>query len=142
MLLTCQTNLVCKKLSKTIVIIKRLKYNFLNEILFSLYNSYLSNTYIASFLHVHRGPFWACPPPYKNFRGRPCSGVVGNFSCGTLSWHCGHISYRYRAKGGGGGSLNEWSPFVVHQWCSCSGVVSQQKCWLKKSIEIIVADTL
>ena len=59
---------------------------------------------------AYRGPFWACPPPYKNFCGRPCSGVVGNFSCVTLSWHCGHISYRYRARGvGGGGCLNEWS---------------------------------
>ena len=38
------------------------------------------------------------PPLYENFCGRPCSGVVGNFS---LSWHYGHISYRFRARGGG-----------------------------------------
>ena len=49
-------------------------------------------------------PFWACPPPYKNFCGHH---VVGNFSCGALSWHYGHISYRYRSRGGG--CLNEWS---------------------------------
>ena len=39
MLWTSHTNLVCMKLSKTIGIIKRLKYTFLNKILFSLYNS-------------------------------------------------------------------------------------------------------
>ena len=36
---TSHTNLVCMKLSKTIGIIKRLKYIFPNKILFSLYNS-------------------------------------------------------------------------------------------------------
>ena len=44
----------------------------------------------------------APPPPYENFCGRPCSGEVRNFCCGMLSWHYGHISYRYRARGGGG----------------------------------------
>ena len=39
MLWTSHTNLVCMKLSKTIGIIKRLKYIFPNKILFSLYNS-------------------------------------------------------------------------------------------------------
>ena len=39
MLWASHTNLVCMKLSKTIGIIKRLKYIFLNKILFSLYNS-------------------------------------------------------------------------------------------------------
>ena len=38
---TSHTNFVCMKLSKTICIIKRLKYTFQNEILFSLYNSLL-----------------------------------------------------------------------------------------------------
>ena len=51
------------------------------------------------------GLFGLASPPYENFCGRPCSGVVGNFSCGTLSWHYGYISYRYRTKGGGGGSF-------------------------------------
>ena len=39
MLWTSHTNLVCIKLSKTMGIIKRLKYTFPNKILFSLYNS-------------------------------------------------------------------------------------------------------
>ena len=39
MLWTSHTNLVCMKLSKTIGIIKTLKYTFPNKILFSLYNS-------------------------------------------------------------------------------------------------------
>ena len=39
MLWTSHTNLVCMKLSKTIGILKRLKYIFPNKILFSLYNS-------------------------------------------------------------------------------------------------------
>ena len=39
MLWTSHTNLVCMKLSKTIGIIKRVKYIFPNKILFSLYNS-------------------------------------------------------------------------------------------------------
>ena len=39
MLWTSYTNLVCMKLSKTIGIIKILKYTFPNKILFSLYNS-------------------------------------------------------------------------------------------------------
>ena len=39
MLWTSHTNLVCMKLSKTMVIIKRLKYIFPNKMLFSLYNS-------------------------------------------------------------------------------------------------------
>ena len=39
MLWTSHTNLVCMKLSKTIGIIKRLKYTFPNKILFTLYNS-------------------------------------------------------------------------------------------------------
>ena len=47
------------------------------------------------------GLFGLASSPYENFCGRPCSGVVGNFSCGTLSWHYGYISYRYRTKGGG-----------------------------------------
>ena len=47
------------------------------------------------------GPFWACPPSLQKFLRASCSGVVGNFSCGTLSWHYGHISYCYRSRGGG-----------------------------------------
>ena len=47
MLWTSHTNLVCMKLSKTIGIIKRLKYTFSNKILISLHNSlfipYLQN---------------------------------------------------------------------------------------------------
>ena len=39
MLWTSHTNLVCMKLSKTIGIIKKLKYTFPNKIFFSLYNS-------------------------------------------------------------------------------------------------------
>ena len=39
MLWTSHTNFVCMKLSKTIGIIKRLKYTFPKKILFSLYNS-------------------------------------------------------------------------------------------------------
>ena len=39
MLWTSHTNLVCMKLSKTIGIIKRLKYTFPNKILLFLYNS-------------------------------------------------------------------------------------------------------
>ena len=39
MVWTSHTNLVCMKLSKTIGIIKRLKYIFPNKILFSQYNS-------------------------------------------------------------------------------------------------------
>ena len=50
------------------------------------------------------GPFWACPPSLQKFLRAPCSGVVGNFSCGTLSWHYVHISYRYRSGRGGGGA--------------------------------------
>ena len=38
--------------------------------------------------------FGLASPPYENFCGRPCSGIVGNLSYGTLSWHYGHISYR------------------------------------------------
>ena len=55
-----------------------------------------------------RGLFGLASPPYENFCGRPRSFVVRNFSCGTLSWHYGHISYCYRAKGGGE-CLNKWS---------------------------------
>ena len=37
-------------------------------------------TFLLPFLHVRGGPFWACiPPPYENFCGHPCSGVVGIF---------------------------------------------------------------
>ena len=56
-----------------------------------------------------RGLFSGCPPLPTKILRVPCSGVVGNFSCGTLSWHYGHISYRYRSRRGGGGCLNEWS---------------------------------
>ena len=57
------------------------------------------------------GGFLGLPPPLptKIFAGtnfcRHNSGVVGNFSCGSLSWH-GHISYRYRSRGGGGACMN------------------------------------
>ena len=64
--------------------------------------------FFATFLHVHGeggGAFWACPPSLQKFLQAPCSGVVGNFSCGSLSWH-GHISYRYRSRGGGGACMN------------------------------------
>ena len=40
------------------------------------------------------GLFGLASPPYENFCRRPCSGIVGNLSYGTLSWHYGHISYR------------------------------------------------
>ena len=50
MLWTSHTNLVCMKLSKTIGIIKRLKYIFPNKILFSLYNSLF-----IPYIHVHYG---------------------------------------------------------------------------------------
>ena len=51
------------------------------------------------------GGFLGLPPPLQNFLQAPCSGVVGHFSCGSLSWH-GHISYRYRSRGGGGACMN------------------------------------
>ena len=70
--------------------------------LFSSRGDFFAN-FLLPFLHVHGGGglFGLASPPYENFCGRPCSGVVGNFSCGTLSWHYGYISYRYRTKGGG-----------------------------------------
>ena len=43
--------------------------------------------------------------------GVPCS---GKFSLvGTLAWHYGHISYRYR--GGGRGCMNELSRVKIHE---------------------------
>ena len=50
----------------------------------------------ATFSPSAWGAFLGLPPlPTKISAGaRLCSGVVGNFSCGTLSWHYGNISYR------------------------------------------------
>ena len=33
------------------------------------------------------GLFGLAPPSLQKFLQAPCSGVVGNFSCGSLSWH-------------------------------------------------------
>ena len=47
----------------------------------------------------------------------------GKFSLvGTLTWHYGHIPYRYRGGKGGGGCLNEWSFFKGKNLYSNRGV--------------------
>ena len=51
----------------------------INVFFFSSCGDLFAN-FLLPVLHVHARPFWACPPPpYENFYGRPCSGVVGNF---------------------------------------------------------------
>ena len=56
---------------------------------FSSCGDFFAN-FLLPFLHVHGGPFWACPPPpYKTFCGRL-----------AMQW-CSPIVYR--AIGGRGG---------------------------------------